>query len=111
MPRLRSAPSPSEREPLALAYFGFAYALLGMRDEAREILGELRERAKRRDIAPFFFAIVHAGLGEEDRTLEWLQRACEERAFLPELVRDPVLDIVRENPRFIELLKTMGLPA
>ncbi len=107
---LRSAPTPSEGEPLALAYFGCAYALLGMRDEAREILEELRERVERKGIAPFFFAIVHAGLGEEDRTIEWLQRACEERAFLPELARDPVLDIVREDPRFIELLKTMGLP-
>jgi serine/threonine-protein kinase len=106
---LRRAPTPSEGEPLALAYFGCAYALLGEDDEAREILEELEERTEREGVAPFFAAIVHAGLGESEQALEWLEKACEERSLLPELMRDPVLDLMREDPRYVELLRTIGL--
>jgi tetratricopeptide (TPR) repeat protein len=107
---LEGAPPVSEGEPLALAYFGCAYALLGRHDEAREILGELKDRSELLGISPYIVAIVHASLGEKDQAIECLQRACREHSLLPELIRDPVLDPVREDPRFVELLRAIGLP-
>jgi TolB-like protein/predicted Ser/Thr protein kinase len=107
---LRKAPAPSDGEPLALAYFCCAYGLVGRHDEAREIVDELTDRIELRGVAPYFLAIAYAGLGESDQVMRWLKKACEERAIVNEVLRDPVFDFVREDQRFVTLMNTMGLP-
>jgi len=107
---LRLAPAPSAGESLALAYFGCAHGLVGRHDAAREIVDELMDRTETKGVAPFFLAIAYAGLGESDEVINWLEKACEDRAILYEVLRDPVFDFVREDQRFVTLLKTMGLP-
>jgi hypothetical protein len=44
------------------------------RGEAMKILEELRELSKQRYVAPYFMAVIHKSLGENDQAFEWLER-------------------------------------
>lgn len=55
-------------------------------------------------------AVLYARLGEKEKSLEWLQKAFEERPYgLMFLKIDPVFDNMRSDPRFQELIKRVGL--
>ena len=56
-----------------------AYARAGDRDRAALILRRLEHESTRRYVTPVDFAVVYAGLGENDRAFEWLERAFRER--------------------------------
>ena len=51
---------------------------------------------------PYFdLAMIHAGLGEKDLTLECLEKAFKERAWeLGQLEIDPMFKSMRADPRF-----------
>jgi hypothetical protein len=56
-------------------------------------------------------AVVYAGLNDKDQAFEWLHRAYEARSFgMTQLKVETVLDSLRSDPRFKDLLKRMGLP-
>jgi hypothetical protein len=51
---------------------------------------------------------VYAGLGDQDQ--DWLDRAVTERAFgVGGMNSDPIFDPLRSNPRFVELVRRIGL--
>ena len=55
-------------------------------------------------------ALVYASLGERDQAFTWLAKAEERRAkSLCNIKIDPKLDALREDPRFGELLRRVGL--
>jgi hypothetical protein len=67
--------------------------------------------AKGRFGCPFQIARTYAALGEKDPAFEWLRKACEERDPLVIFLKvDPTLDNLRPDPRFVQVLKDMGLP-
>ncbi|HJU42890.1 MAG TPA: protein kinase [Vicinamibacterales bacterium] len=99
------------RTPSALAELGYVYARAGRSNDAQKVIRELTERSAREYVTPYALAVVHAGLGQNDRALEWLQRAGEERS--PRLVFlsvEPMFDGLRGDPRFADLRRTFGLP-
>jgi tetratricopeptide (TPR) repeat protein len=56
-------------------------------------------------------AILYAALGNKDETFRWLNAACDERDFQMEFLKtDFMLDPVRSDPRFAELVRKVGLP-
>ena len=56
-------------------------------------------------IAGFYFY-----LGEKDKGFEWLERSYSRREFfLLEITYDPQLDDVRTDPRYLAMLKKLGL--
>jgi serine/threonine-protein kinase len=58
----------------------------------------------------YIVATFHTELGEKDKALAALSKAYEEREFFITLLKvDPRLDPLREDPRFQELLKRVGL--
>ena len=65
---------------LFLSQLGQAYALTGNVTRAHEILERLRDRARREFVSPYHFAYLHAGLGEADAAINWLERAFERRS-------------------------------
>ena len=96
---------------LALRCFlGNAYAMAGRIDDAR---GQLAEMHKMKSEVPghhIWFGELHAALGEKDEAFDWLDRALAEReAWLPHLRLDPGLVHIRNDPRFAELHRRMGL--
>jgi hypothetical protein len=55
-------------------------------------------------------ATIYAGLGENDRALESLRKACLEKSLDAGWIRsDFLLDGLRSDPRFQDLLRQVGL--
>lgn len=93
-----------------LAALGHAYAVSGRRKEALDILTQLSDLSKSRYVSPYGMAVVYVGLGENGRALEWLQMAAEEHAgWVIYLNIDPKLDPLREEAKFEDLLRNVGL--
>ena len=91
------------------SYLGFAYAAAGRQTEAIEALANLRDIATERYVSAYNFAMIHLGLGEIDKAIEWLEKAFAERSgFLPFLKVEPMLDPLRADPRFQDLLWRVG---
>jgi serine/threonine-protein kinase len=88
---------------------GHAYAVAGKPAAARKILATLGAEAEHRYVPSYWFALVHAGLGERDQALRYLERAYEERStVLAYLQIDPRLAPLRDQPRFIALVHRLG---
>jgi eukaryotic-like serine/threonine-protein kinase len=92
-----------------IALLGGAYAAAGRRDEAREVLRELEEIARREYLPPLHLAYVYTPLGERDRSLDLLEKACDERNALCWWIRyNPLFDPLRSDPRFEEILGSIS---
>jgi serine/threonine protein kinase/tetratricopeptide (TPR) repeat protein len=97
--------------PLMRAALAHSCGKGGRRNEALQILGELTDLAKQKYVAPHFFVGIHTGLGEIERALEYLEKSYEEHShWLIYLHMDPRMDDLRNEPRFQELVKRVGLP-
>jgi serine/threonine-protein kinase len=92
--------------------FAHASARFGQRAQALEVLKALEERSRTNYVPSYYFALIHAGLGEKDRALEWLERAYQERSTVLAYVRiDPRLAPLRSDPRYLDLVRRMGFPS
>jgi len=91
----------------ALAY---AYARAGDRAKAGQIMRDWDDRAKQRYISPALRMLLHVGLGEKDKALDWLEKCYEEQdGYCWGLKVYPGFDPLRTEPRFQALLKRAGL--
>jgi serine/threonine protein kinase/Tfp pilus assembly protein PilF len=98
--------------PLVRASLAHSYGKAGRTKEALQVLDDLTRLAKCKYVAPHFFAGIHIGLGENDRALDYLEKSYEDHShWLIYLHIDPVMDDLRNEPRFQDLLKRVGLPA
>ena len=85
-----------------------AYHSLGRQQASEAALRELI--AKHGNDAAYQIAEVYASRGETDKALEWLNRAHQQHdSGLIGLKSDPMLKSLRQNPGYIQLLKTMKL--
>jgi tetratricopeptide (TPR) repeat protein len=97
--------------PLMCAALAHTFGAAGRTKEAFQMLADLTELAKQKYVSPYFLAGIHAGLGENDRAIEYLERCYEEHShWLLYLHLDPSLDSLRDDLRFQELLRRVGLP-
>ena len=97
--------------PSSLGYLGYVYAAAGKKVEAQKVLEELKELSRTRYVSPYYVACVYAGLNDKDQAFEWLELAYQERSFFMTLLKvEPVLDNLRADPRYNDLLKRMNLP-
>jgi len=90
-------------------FFGIAYARMGKINEAQKVLDALLERSEE-PLTPFMIARVYISLGENDQAFKWLEKAYENHnSWLLLLKVDPLMDSVRSDPRFTQLMKKIGL--
>jgi tetratricopeptide (TPR) repeat protein len=96
-----------------IADLGSAYGLRGDRDKAQASLDRLSELSDRGvNVSRYEFSVVYAGLGDNDRAIRELESALEELTWQVVLVKvDPMLAPLRDDPRFIGLVRRVGLPA
>ncbi len=88
---------------------GHAYGIAGKTARARGVLTELHAAAARGYVPSYYFAVVHASLGERDQALRYLERAYDERStVLAYLLIDPRLASLRTDPRFLALAQRLG---
>jgi serine/threonine protein kinase/Tfp pilus assembly protein PilF len=98
--------------PLMRAALAHTLGTAGRTKEAFQILDDLTKLAKQKYVAPYFFAGIHIGLGENERAIEYLEKCYEEHShWLIYLHIDPSMDGLRDNPGFQGLLRRVGLPA
>lgn len=58
-----------------------------------------------------FVASAYAVAGDRQRTFEWLNQALEEQDYqFSELIRYPVFDYIRSDPRYATMMQRVGLP-
>ncbi len=95
----------------SLALVGRAYALLGKKTEAQKTINELKELSERTYVPPYNFAMIYAGLEDKNEAFAYLNRAYDERSYyLTWLKVDLQMDNLRDDPRFKELVRKVGIP-
>jgi len=91
-----------------LIYLGQTYAKSGKRDEALVILNKLKTTEKY--VSPAELAILYTALGDKEKALELLEQAYAARDLQLQFLKvEPGYDALREDPRFQDLLRHVGL--
>ncbi len=100
--------SGNSRSAVALAH---AYSAAGKKAEAEKILHDLERKLKETSASPYTMATIYAGLGENDKAFEFLEKAYSEKSLdvFGSLKSDLLLDSLRPDPRFQSLLRGMAL--
>jgi len=105
----------TDREPLVLGALAHAHARAGQRAEALKLVSELKRLEERvgpedRNIPRFAFIWAYAGLGDKEQAFAWLEKAYQERRDLMVALNiDPLVDPLRSDPRFQDLVRRVGL--
>jgi adenylate cyclase len=93
--------------------FRQAYAVGNMIGYWQKRLDILERPPKQEAVNPFLSIPIYARVGEKDQAFEWLERAYQEQSlgwFVVDLKVDPMLDPLRDDPRYADLLRRMNLP-
>lgn len=94
----------------AISMIAYAWTRAGDAARARTLLDEFLALSTRRYIPPYNIAAVYLGLDDRDQTFAWLGKACTDHDVrLSFLGVDPKWDPVRSDPRFVSILKRIGL--
>ena len=102
--------APLDKEDISIdGELGYAYAMSGRRAAAEKILAMLLEAAKAGKARPLRVAQVYIGLGDKDHAFEWLLKAADEHEISLGPKNDIMLDPLRSDPRFTQLLQRMKL--
>ena len=111
IPELQKAASISNDSPLMLGALGHAYGVAGRSEDAEEVLTQLQEQSKKHYVSPYYVAMVYAGRGENEKAMDWLEKAYQDRSNGLVFIKvDPQLDSLRSNPRFRGFLRRLSLP-
>jgi TolB-like protein/Flp pilus assembly protein TadD len=96
-------------QPHALGHAGNAYARMGRRDNARQIILKLQEHVQTEGVGAYEIAMIDAGLGEKDEAFAWLEKsfAAHDKG-LTFLKIDPCMDPLRSDLRFQKLIQRIG---
>ncbi len=97
--------------PNILGALGQSYGLAGRPDRARELLERLASLSRERYVPATCFALIHAGLGEHDAAVAWLERGADRRDLpLAAIKTHPAYDALRDHPGFQALLARLRFP-
>jgi DNA-binding SARP family transcriptional activator/TolB-like protein/Tfp pilus assembly protein PilF len=94
-----------------MAGVAFVQAELGQRAEATATLARMKSASTTRYVSSYTVALVHAALGERDSAFAVLHRAERERThWIVWLNRDPRWASIRDDRRYLEIARSVGLP-
>jgi len=94
-----------------LGSVAYAYASAGETGKARMILRDLCRVNRDSNTDPVAIAMIYAGLGDADSTITWLQNARDKRSILlPNARVWREFRLVHDDPRYVSILRSMGLP-
>src|SRR5262249_34875714 len=105
-----SMSGPDEVRAIASVLLALAFARGDSRDKARIIYDRLRQYALNNYFPPFYLALIAANLGENEQAYDWLDKAYQERSgWMPWLTQEPLLDGLRQDARFSEIRRRVGV--
>ena len=91
---------------------GYGYGRIGQTEKAREVLEGLKagQNSMEGYVAEINLARVYAGLGETEKAFEMLEIAVRKREpWILGLRVGPGFDTIRDDPRFADLLRRIGV--
>ena len=96
--------------PWSVAALGHAYAASGKRSEALKIIKQLKDQSRQKYISPFHIGSIYNGLGDRDQAFEWFEKAYQDHSgLLIYLKIEPEFDVLRNDPRYLDLMRRIGL--
>jgi TolB-like protein/DNA-binding winged helix-turn-helix (wHTH) protein/Flp pilus assembly protein TadD len=104
---LQKAVQLSAGSPTCTANLARAFAISGRRDQAVQLLDDLKKRAHATSNASEI-AVVYAALGDNDQAMTWLEKGFDER-FNPGVLLRPGFDPLRADRRFQDVERRVGL--
>ena len=98
-------------DPSLSPELAFIYAITGRKAEAQQILDRLLNTSKTAPIAAHHFALIYVGMGKKTEAFWWLEKAYDEHSpMMAWLAVDQRFDGLRQEPRFQNLVRRVGLP-
>lgn len=95
-----------------LAGLGHLFGATGRREEAFRMLDELDRLASRGYVAPFWYSVIYAGIGDAEAAVRHLERSFEHHdVWLVWLNTEPRLDRVSTHAGFQQMLARLGFRA
>ncbi|HKD79999.1 MAG TPA: protein kinase [Candidatus Angelobacter sp.] len=107
---LAGTPSAGET-PSIEALLGHLYAITGQTAKAKQELTVLQQMSQARYVPPSYFAIIYVALGDKNSAFAALNQSYGQRSeHLLYLKVEPLIDPLRADPRFADLVHRVGLP-
>jgi TolB-like protein/Tfp pilus assembly protein PilF len=99
-----------DRSPGSIELLATAYAHAGRRTEALRLINELKRRQQTGYVPAGAFINPYLGLRDYDEAFAWFERAYQEKSNILQFLKvHPFFDPVREDPRFKDLVRRVGL--
>ena len=100
----------SQRASPQLGSVGYVYAVAGRQEEAQAILKELEQRYAKGEAIGQYLAMVCEGLGDRDQAFAWLEKDFQQQSAELQFTTWRVqFEHLRHDPRYIDLIRRMGL--
>jgi serine/threonine-protein kinase len=106
----QKAQSMNPEGTFAVAGEGMSLARSGQRNEAYHTIDRLKAMSRNVYVSPAYVALVYQVLGDKESEFAWYDKAYDDRAeWLLWLATDPMYDGERDDPRFLALIKRVGV--
>ena len=97
--------------PVFLRFAGIAYAKAGRRQDAEKIIDRFRDIGKTQYVMAYHLALIYSALGDKDKAIAELETAFSEHDYmLPRIKVEPFLDPLRNDPRFVDIVRRLNFP-
>ncbi len=104
----RKAISVGDTTMSAQCYLGYALTQAGRKSEAQDIFEKLK--TTKEYVSPAELAVLYVGLGDKEGAIALLENAYAAHDLQMQYLKiDPHYHSLRSDPRFVELVKKVGL--
>ncbi len=94
----------------SLSLLAHVYGRMGRRAEAESVIKELQQKYAKQDADARDLAVAYAGLDQKDQVFAWLEKSYQQHSHSMATLRtEALLDPVKSDPRWNELLKRVGV--
>src|SRR6267378_4478602 len=91
--------------------FAAGYRKAKLKGACTALIEVLKNESQTEYIAPYDMARYYGLLGDRDHTFEWLEKGYAERSGRMEYVKiEDALEPFRSDPRYVDLLRRLGMP-
>jgi TolB-like protein/DNA-binding winged helix-turn-helix (wHTH) protein/Tfp pilus assembly protein PilF len=102
---------PFREERVYIRQTAYLHARMGKHAQARTELEKSLQLSKGKPVSSGAVALTYAAIGDKDKAFLWLEKAYEENSsFMTSLKFWSAFDPFRSDPRFVGLLRRVGLP-